>query len=82
VARAASGRPLELVFGRTDLAADLSYRAELVDASGHRMWSGKVRIADQYLSIRVDETLRAGAYWVRLYSSTGQLLREFGLRVV
>jgi len=81
VARAPSGRPLELVFGRTDLATDPSYRAELVDASGRRMWSGNVRIADQHLSIRVDGPLRAGAYWVHLYSSAGQLLREFGLRV-
>ena len=81
VARAPSGRPLELVFGRTDLGADLSYRAELVDATGRQMWSGNVRIADQSLSIRMDGPLRAGAYWVRLYSSAGQLLREFGLRV-
>ena len=77
----ASGRPLELVFGRTDLAADLSYRAEVVDASGRQMWNGNVRIADRSLSIRVDRPLRAGAYWVRLYTSTGQLLREFGLSV-
>lgn len=81
VAHAPSGHPLDLVFGRPDLAADLSYRAEVIDASGHHMWSGNARIADQNLSIRVDGPLRAGAYWVRLYSSTGQLLREFGLRV-
>jgi hypothetical protein len=81
VAHVPSGRPLELVFGRNDLAADLSYRAEVVDASGRRMWNGNVRIAEQSLSIRVDRPLAAGAYWVRLYTSTGQLLREFGLRV-
>jgi len=81
VAHGPSGRPLELVFGRTDLAADLSYRAEVVDASGRRMWNGNVRIADQSLSIRVDGPLGAGVYWVRLYTSTGQLLREFGLRI-
>ena len=80
-ARAPTGRPLELVFGRTDLAEDLSYRAEVVDASGHQMWSGSVRIAEQSLSIRVGGPLRTGAYWVRLYSSAGPLLREFGLRV-
>jgi len=81
VARAPAGRPLELVFGRTDLGADRSYRAEVVNASGRQMWSGNVRIADQSLSIRVDEPLRAGTYWVRLYSSSGQLLREFGMSV-
>jgi hypothetical protein len=81
VARASSGGPLDLVFDRPDLPADFSYRAELVNSSGRRMWSGNVRMADQNLSIRVNAPLRAGAYWVRLYSSAGQLLREFGLSV-
>jgi anti-sigma factor RsiW len=81
VARATSGRPLELVFDRRDLAADLSYRAEVVHSSGRQVWSGSVRIGDQNLSVRVDGPLPAGAYWVRLYTSAGQLLREFGLKV-
>lgn len=81
VARAPSGRLLDLVFDRTDLPGDLSYRAEVVNSSGRQMWRGSVRIADQNLSARVDGPLRAGAYWVRLYSSAGQLLREFGLNV-
>ncbi len=80
-ARAPSGRPLDLVLNRTDLTADLAYRAEVVDASGNRVWIGNVRIADQSLSIQVGRPLRAGTYWVRLYTSDGQLLREFGLRV-
>jgi len=80
-AGAPSGRPLDLVFDRTDLPADSSYRAEVVNSSGRQMWSGSVRIADQNLSIRVARPLRAGAYWVRLYSSAGPLLREFGLNV-
>lgn len=49
--------------------------------SGRQMWGGSVRSVDQNLSIRVDRPLRAGAYWVRLYSSAGPLLREFGLNV-
>jgi hypothetical protein len=81
VARAPSGRPLELVFDRSDLTPDLSYRAEIVDSLGRQMWSGGARIADENLSIGVDGPLQAGAYWVRLYSSAGQLLREFALNV-
>jgi methionine-rich copper-binding protein CopC len=80
VARAPSGRPLDLEFDRRDLAADISYRAEVVNSSGREVWSGGVQISDDNLSIRVDTPLRAGAYWVRLYTSAGQLLREFGLR--
>ncbi len=81
IARAPAGRPLNLVFGKNNLAEDLSYRVEVVNSSGRRMWSGRVRIGDQDLSIRVDQPLEAGAYWVRLTSSAGQLLREFGLTV-
>lgn len=81
IARAPSGRPLDLVFDRTDLPGDLSYRAEVVNSLGRQMWSGSVRSADQKLSIRVDRPLSAGAYWVRLSSSAGPLLREFGLNV-
>jgi hypothetical protein len=80
-ARAPSGHPLKLVFHLGDLATDVSYQAEVVNSSGLQMWTGSVRIADQSLSISVDGPLPAGAYWVRLYTSTGQLLREFGLRV-
>jgi hypothetical protein len=81
VARAPSGHPLDLVFNRMDLPADFSYRGEVIHSSGRLVWSGDVRIAAQNLTIRVHEPLRAGAYWVRLYSSTGQLLREFGLNI-
>ena len=78
-ARAPSDRPLNLVFNRRDLTTDASYRAEVVNSSGRQVWSGSVRIEDQNLSIRVQEPLPAGSYWVRLYSSGGQLLRDFGL---
>jgi hypothetical protein len=81
LARAPSGRPLELVFNQGDLATDISYKAEVVNSAGFQMWAGSVRSADQSLSIRVDRPLPAGAYWVRLYTSWGQLLREFGLSV-
>jgi len=80
-ARAPVGRPLELVFNRQDLATDISYRAEVVDSSGRQIWSGRVHIVEETFSARVDRPLRAGTYWVRLYSSAGQLLREFGLSV-
>jgi hypothetical protein len=80
-ARAPSGRPLKLVFHPGDLATDVSYQAEVVNSSGLQMWTGSVGIADQSLSIHVDGPLPVGTYWVRLYTSTRQLLREFGLRV-
>lgn len=81
VPRAPAGSPLNLVFNRSDLIADLAYRAEIVDGSGRQTWTGNVQMADQSLSIRVDAPLGAGVYWVRLYTSGGKLLREFGLLV-
>lgn len=81
VASIPAGHPADLVFNRTDLPPDPSYQAEVVNSSGRRVWSGNVRIADRDLSIRLDQPLRAGIYWVHLNSSGGQLLREFGLNV-
>jgi len=81
IASIPSGHPADLVFNRTDLPPDPSYQAEVVNSSGRRVWSGNVRIADQDLSIRLNQPLRAGTYWVHLNSSGGQLLREFGLNV-
>jgi hypothetical protein len=81
VAHAPSRSPLDLVFDRTDLPPDLSYRAEVVSSSGRQVWSGNVQITEQRLSARVSNPLRAGVYWVRLYSSGGKLLREFGLNI-
>jgi anti-sigma factor RsiW len=81
VAHAPSGRPLHLVFNQRDLPTDVSYRAEVLNSSGLQMWSGNVRMADESFSLQLTGPLRAGTYWVRLYSSTGQLLREFALRV-
>jgi hypothetical protein len=81
IASVPSGHRADLEFDRTDLPPDLSYRAEVVNASGRRVWSGSVRSAGPDLSIRLNQPLPAGTYWVRLNSSDGQLLREFGLNV-
>jgi hypothetical protein len=81
VARAPLERPLDLVFDRSDLLADVSYHAEVVNSSGRRMWTGRVQIDDRNFSIRLEQLLPAGEYWIRLYSSAGELLREFGLNV-
>jgi hypothetical protein len=81
IARAPAGRPLDLVIDRTNLPPDVSYRAEVVSSSGLRIWSGSAHITEQNLSARLAIPLHSGVYWVRLYSSGGQLLREFGLHV-
>lgn len=58
----------------TGLAAAPPYRLQLVDAAGATVWRGA--LPDARVPAR-----RAGTYYLRLYSSAGELLREYGLTV-
>lgn len=80
-AQAPSGHPLVLVIDRTALPLAFSYRLEVVNSFGREVWIGGAQIGNETLSARIGGPLRSGAYWVRLYSESGQLLREFGLRI-
>jgi hypothetical protein len=91
--RAQAERPLDLILDLSGLpeAKDLSrseaekYRVEIVNAMGELMWKGEVAQSQGSPSAHLAHLthltmgLKAGQYWVRLYSS-GALLREFGLR--
>ncbi len=57
-----------------------SYRVELVDADGTQVWSATVKPAAQGLAVTTDKAVSAGQYWLRLYDSRSELLREFGIR--
>ena len=70
--------PAELKIEVPDLP-DAVYRVDLVDAEGRLIWSGQVAAAEKQLRVREPKALKAGLYWVRLYSPGGELLREFGL---
>jgi hypothetical protein len=54
----------------------------VVDAVGTPVWSGDATEppAGNVISARIDTRLPAGVYWIHLYSASGELLREFGLR--
>lgn len=85
--RAQAERPLDLIMDLTGLpeAKDLNrseaekYRVEIVNAVGELTWKGEVARSQGSLSAHLMNGLKAGQYWVRLYSR-GALLREFGLR--
>jgi hypothetical protein len=79
-AHARAGRRLELLINRMDLPSSLSYRLEIVNASGRPVWSGMTHAAGQDISADVDAYFQSGVYWVRLYSGA-QELREFGLHI-
>jgi hypothetical protein len=77
--RAPAGRPLNLSMDLTEVSAFPSYRVELVDARGARLWEGPAAIEQGRAAARVPRKLSAGRYYVRLYSPAAELLREYGL---
>jgi hypothetical protein len=86
VAQAHSNRPLDLSLDLGDLSRSAPdarpYRLEMVDAVGGLLWTKTAVSPDSgKIAARVEIRLNAGVYWVRLYSASGKLLREFGLRL-
>jgi hypothetical protein len=89
IAQAKADRPLDLSINVVTAAPPETpgslreagpYRLEVVDAAGDLSWAGAVSpSASGTITARVDKRLGAGTYWVRLYASSGKLLREFGL---
>jgi Putative zinc-finger len=72
--QAPAGHPLALQADLTGLPAASSYRMELVDRDGREIWKGSTANAT------VDR-LRPGMYFLRVYSTAGDLLREYGLEI-
>jgi hypothetical protein len=74
---AAAGRALQLHPDLTGLARSGSCRLEMVNRDGRPVWQGTL--------VPPEETVlaprqRAGAYFFRVYTSTGELLREYALQ--
>ncbi len=82
MARAAAGRPLDLLIDTGDLAADRSttteYRLEVVTASGKQIWKS-ADVSSGLLSVHLPQGLPAGLYWMRLYNRQVKILAKFGL---
>jgi hypothetical protein len=78
-ASAPADRPLVIHADSRGLAG-APFRLEIVDAEGRSVFQGAAEGAGDRVSVRTSKKLPAGQYWVRIYASSGQLLREFGLR--
>jgi hypothetical protein len=61
------------------LAVLPSYRLEMVNARGTTVWQGTANSHDAKVESKIPQT-KAGAYFIRVYSPDGELLREFGLK--
>lgn len=80
MARSSAHRPLRVQLDARDMVAGASYRAEVVDRKGARLWSGApVRQGDE-LAFDLHTGLRPGTYWVRLFEDDTPV-REFGLEL-
>jgi anti-sigma factor RsiW len=81
--RAPAARPLRIHLDSTGLPALESYRVEIVDSSGARVFEAVTRREAGDLVVEMTRPLAAARYWVRLYEPgpAGALLREFGLQV-
>jgi len=73
-AKAPAHNALTLHVDLTGLPVWPSYRLELVDSVGQRVWQGPANAAKV-------PPLRPGIYFIRAYSPAGELLREYGLEV-
>jgi len=82
MARARAKAPIVVAIDATDMDDRHGLRIQMVDAAGRPVWSGAASepAAGNRITARIDARLAAGVYWIRLYSASGELLREFGLR--
>jgi len=73
-AKAPEGTPLTMQLDVTGLPGAAAYKVEMVDRAGKQVWSGTFPGANV-------KPIPAGTYFVRLYSPTGELLREYGIEI-
>ena len=73
-------KPLLLNLDLTSLPQSDSYKIQIVNGDGDNLWQ-KV-VPAQGAEIRTNAAaLRAGVYFVRLFGTAGELLKEYELRV-
>ncbi len=81
VLRLPPGRPIRMKLDLDGVAAAPEYWVEVVNAAGVRKWKGELKASSQGAELLMPDRLGAGDYFVRLYSTTGELLREYNLRI-
>jgi hypothetical protein len=78
--RAPAGRPLDVSLDMRGLPAFPKYEMEMVDAGGRVLDTSAVGMQGK-VTTRISKRLRPGTYFIRLYSPSRELLREYGLQV-
>jgi len=80
-ATVAADRPAILVLDLIDLQQSPDYNVEIVDAAGRPVFRSSLIAEKNRLQAPLPKGLAAGAYFVRVYSLKGELLREYSLIV-
>jgi hypothetical protein len=77
-----AGPARELDLTLSDLPAEGGpLRVEIVKATGHAMWSGAAASSAAGIQVKAERQFGSGDYFVRLYSVSGNMLREYGFRI-
>jgi hypothetical protein len=79
-ATAPAGRLLDLHLDAAEVARSPAYRVEIVGLRGARIWSGPAAVHGSEAEAQAPPQ-ESGVYYVRLYSQSGILLREYALNV-
>jgi hypothetical protein len=61
-----------------------NFRALIVNATGRTVWSGPARPARDAagsLQVKAQQRFDSGAYFLRLYGASGDVVREYGFRI-
>jgi hypothetical protein len=82
IASVAAGNRLHLVLDTRGLPDLPVYKIELADSRGRAVWSASAKPAATGLSVTTDQAVTAGRHWLRIYSGSNDLLREFGVMAV
>jgi hypothetical protein len=78
---APAGRPLTVVLDLTGLQQFSEYKLEIVRAAGRPVFQANQAPQGNKLQATLSRGLEAGAYFVRVYTPTRELLREYALIV-
>ena len=81
VPHAPAGRPIELSLDITGLPPFSAYSVQVVDETGRLESETHVAGAQPRVTTSLSDRLRPGNYFIRLYSPSRELLREYGLRI-
>ena len=72
--------PLHMHLNATDLSEG-PVTVELVDRTGSQLWKGASAVRRDIVDVNLPRIMKSGPHFLRLYTSQGELLREYAFEV-